>query len=74
MRKSYAVNVANARRLVKMFTKPQPKARLERADPRESILQNDIVIRISVTTAILLAFLLFFILCFALVPQTFGFL
>ena len=56
-----------------MMTKKEP-VRLYRADPRESFLQNDIVIRISVTTAILLAFLLFFILCFALVPQTFGFL
>lgn len=52
----------------------QEPARLYRADPRESILQNDIVIRISVTTAILLAFILFVILCFVLVPQTFGFL
>ena len=52
----------------------QEPVRLQRADPRESILQNDIVIRISVTTAILLAFLLFVILCFALVPQTYGFL
>ena len=49
-------------------------ARLYRADPRTSILQNDIVIRISVTTAILLAFLLFLIVCFAIVPQTYGFL
>lgn len=56
-----------------MMTKKEP-VRLYRADPRESILQNDIVIRISVTTAILIAFLLFFILCFAIVPQTFGFL
>ena len=56
-----------------MMTKKEP-ARLHRADPRESILQNDIVIRISVTTAILLAFLLFLIVCFALVPQTYGFL
>ena len=37
----------------------QEPARLYRADPRESILQNDIVIRISVTTAILLAFTIF---------------
>lgn len=58
---------------LKMMTKKEP-VRLYRADPRESILQNDIVIRISVTTAILIAFLLFFILCFALVPQTFGLL
>ena len=54
-----------------MTSKP---ARLNRVDPRESIFDNDIVIRISVTTAILLAFILFFIICFALVPQTYGFL
>ena len=47
--------------------------RLYRADPRESILQNDIVIRISVTTAILIAFILFLIACFILVPATGGF-
>jgi hypothetical protein len=57
-----------------MMTKKQQPRTLYRADPRESVLQNDIVIRISVTTAILLAFLLFFIVCFALVPQTYGFL
>lgn len=56
-----------------MMAKKEP-VRLYRADPRESFLQNDIVIRISVTTAILIAFLLFFILCFALVHQTYGFL
>ena len=57
-----------------MMTKKEQPRTLYRADPRESVLQNDIVIRISVTTAILLAFLLFFIVCFALVPQTYGFL
>ena len=56
-----------------MFTKPEQKRTLERADPRESILQNDIIIRISITTAILLAILLFLIVCFILVPPTQGF-
>ena len=49
-----------------MFTKPQPKARLERADPRESILQNDIIIRISLTTALILAMILFLAIFMAL--------
>ena len=56
------------------MTKPKEPVRLYRADPRESVLQNDIVIRISITTAILLAFLLFFIVCFALQGPTYGFL
>mgnify|MGYP001771191831 CR=1 FL=1 len=57
-----------------MMTKKEQPRTLYRADPRESVLQNDLVIRISVTTAILLAFLIFFIICFALVHQTYGFL
>lgn len=47
--------------------------RLYRADPRESIFENDIVIRFSFRTAIVLAFILFLLLCFALVPATNGF-
>lgn len=74
MRKSYVVNVANARRFVKMFTKPEPKARLERADPRESILQNDIIIRISLTTALILAMILFLAICFIVKGPTYGYL
>ena len=66
--------MANARRLVKMFTKPQPKARLERADPRESILQNDIIIRISLTTALILAMILCLAICFLIKGPTYGFL
>ena len=66
--------MANARRLVKMFIKPQPKARLERADPRESILQNDIIIRISLTTALILAMILFLAICFLIKGPTYGFL
>lgn len=57
-----------------MFTKPNEPRTLERADPRENILQNDIIIRISITTAIILAFILFIIVCFILVPPTYGFL
>jgi len=55
-----------------MMTKKQPRT-LYRADPRESILDNDIVIRISVTSAIILALLVFVIICFLLVPKTYGF-
>ena len=56
-----------------MMSKKEP-VRLYRADPRESVLQNDIIIRISFTTAIILAFILFFIVCFALQGPTYGFL
>ena len=55
-----------------MMSKKEP-VRLYRADPRESILDNDIVIRISVTSAIILALLVFVIICFLLVPKTYGF-
>lgn len=55
-----------------MMTKKEPRT-LYRADPRESILDNDIVIRISVTSAIILALLVFVIICFLLVPKTYGF-
>ena len=54
-----------------MMTKP--KRTLERQDPRESILQNDIVIRISVTSAIIIAVLIFILICFIVVPPTYGF-
>ena len=57
-----------------MMTKKEQPRTLYRADPRESVLQNDIVIRISVTSAIILALLVFVIICFLLVPQTYGFL
>lgn len=56
-----------------MMTKPKQPRTLYRADPRESVLQNDIVIRISMTTAIVLAFILFLLMAFLLVPQTYGF-
>lgn len=55
-----------------MMSKKEPRT-LYRADPRESILDNDIVIRISVTSAIILALLVFVIICFLLVPKTYGF-
>ena len=55
-----------------MMSKKEP-VRLYRADPRESVLQNDIVIRISVTSAIILALLVFVLICFLLVPKTYGF-
>ena len=55
-----------------MMTKKEPRT-LYRADPRESILDNDIVIRISVTSAIILALLMFVLICFLLVPKTYGF-
>ena len=55
-----------------MMSKKEP-VRLYRADPRESILQNDIVIRFSFSTAIVLAFILFLLLCFWIVPATQGF-
>jgi magnesium-transporting ATPase (P-type) len=51
----------------------KPKRTLERQDPRESILQNDIVIRISVTSAIIIAVLIFILICFIVVPPTYGF-
>ena len=46
---------------------------LERQDPRESILDNDIVIRFSVTTGFIIAVLVFVLICFILVPATNGF-
>ena len=46
-----------------MMTKKQQPRTLYRADPRESVLQNDIVIRISMTTAIVLGMILFLAIC-----------
>ena len=56
-----------------MMTKKEPRT-LYRADPRESVLQNDIVIRISMTTAIVLAMILFLAICFMIKGPTYGFL
>ena len=57
-----------------MMTKKEQPRTLYRADPRESILQNDIVIRISMTTAIVLGMILFLAICFILKGPTYGFL
>ena len=57
-----------------MMTKKQQPRTLYRADPRESVLQNDIVIRISMTTAIVLVMILFLAICFIIKGPTYGFL
>lgn len=57
-----------------MMTRKQQPRTLYRADPRESVLQNDIVIRISMTTAIVLGMILFLAICFILKGPTYGFL
>ena len=57
-----------------MMTKREQPRTLYRADPRESVLQNDIVIRISMTTAIVLGMILFLAICFILKGPTYGFL
>ena len=57
-----------------MMTKKEQPRTLYRADPRESVLQNDIVIRISMTTAIVLGMILFLAICFILKGPTYGFL
>jgi len=57
-----------------MMTKKQQPRTLYRADPRESVLQNDIVIRISMTTAIVLGMILFLAICFLIKGPTYGFL
>ena len=57
-----------------MMTKKQQPRTLYRADPRESVLQNDIVIRISMTTAIVLGMILFLAICFFIKGPTYGFL
>jgi len=57
-----------------MMTKKEQPRTLYRADPRESVLQNDIVIRISMTTAIVLGMILFLAICFIIKGPTYGFL
>jgi len=57
-----------------MMTKKEQPRTLYRADPRESVLQNDIVIRISMTTAIVLGMILFLTICFIIKGPTYGFL
>lgn len=55
-----------------MMTKP--RRTLERQDPRESFLDNDIVIRFSVTTGLIIAMILFLAICFWIKGPTYGFL
>ena len=57
-----------------MMTKKEQPRTLYRADPRESVLQNDIVIRISMTTAIVLGMIIFLAICFLIKGPTYGFL
>jgi len=57
-----------------MMTRKQQPRTLYRADPRESVLQNDIVIRISMTTAIVLGMIIFLAICFILKGPTYGYL
>lgn len=58
-----------------MWNKKEQGVRtLERADPRESILDNDIIIRISVTTALIIAMILFLVICFIIKGPTYGYL
>ena len=57
-----------------MMTRKQQPRTLYRADPRESVLQNDIVIRISMTTAIVLGMIIFLAICFLIKGPTYGFL
>ena len=57
-----------------MMTRKQQPRTLYRADPRESVLQNDIVIRISMTTAIVLGMILFLAICFLIKGPTYGIL
>lgn len=57
-----------------MMTNKKPRRSLYRADPRESILQNDIVIRISITTALIVAMVLFLAICFIIKGPTYGYL
>lgn len=56
-----------------MLRKTQEPARLQRAQTT-SILEKDIVIRISVYSAIIIALLIFVGICFILTSPTYGFL
>lgn len=57
-----------------MLRKTQEPVRLQKAPTASSILQKDIVIRISVYTAIIMALVIFVALCFMLTQPTYGFL
>ena len=56
-----------------MLRKTQEPARLQRAPATGSILEKDIVIRISVYSAIIMALVIFVGLCFILTNPTYGF-
>lgn len=56
-----------------MFKKTNRPARLERAEPVDNILQKDLVVRISFTTLIILAIILFMAFCFLICKPTYGF-
>jgi len=56
-----------------MAIKKEP-VRLQRATPDYSIFEKDIVIRISVYSAIVIALIIFVGLCFFLTKPTYGFL
>ena len=47
--------------------------RLYRANPAESYFNQDLIIRISFTTLLILVAILFILVCFWLVPPTYGF-
>ena len=53
--------------------KPQQSRRLERAPATNSIFEKDIVIRISVYTAIIIALFLFVAIMFIFTNPTYGF-
>lgn len=57
-----------------MYKKTQQPVRLHRAAETTSILEKDIIIRISVYTAILIALAIFVGLCFIMTSPTYGFL
>lgn len=46
--------------------------RLERAEPTTSLLEKDLVIRISFTALIILGMLIFLMVCFMIQPMTYG--
>ena len=47
--------------------------RLNRVNPAESYLQKDLLIRISFTTLLILIAIAFILICFWLIPPTYGF-
>ena len=55
------------------MSKEEP-VRLQRHNPAQSYFNQDLIIRISFTTLVMLAFILFIIICYLLQPPTYGFL